>query len=229
MCRLLETNSSHLRKRDTHQICLTLIGHYIRHQRAIQKCMKENISRITWQQITRRNHKDTNVWTTIRIIPTRRVTLNIIQNRWGDFDRTLSKNIYRKRSTKLFLRGRQTESRREIQTPCLRRNSNIAQTVTKPSSRNTITDLKIFNLSARNLTACEIQLLSKGLKYTPTSQRNHHEQKTDIKSYTRRLRLREFCNDECEEELSPSIVQHTPEDLVRSHFNFIPKHRRNRI
>ena len=182
MCRLLEMNSSHLRKRDTHQICLTLIGHYIRHQRAIQKCMKENISGITWrQQITRRNHKDTNVWTTIRIIPTRRLTLTIIQNRWGDLDRTLStgmnKHHLSEEEYEIIFRGRQTESRREIQTPCLRRNSNIAQTVTKPSSTNTITDPKIFNLSARNLTACEIQLLSKGLKYTPTPQRNHHEQK----------------------------------------------------
>ena len=109
------------------------------------------------------------------------------------------------------------------------RDSNIVQTITKPSSTNTITDPKVFNLSSRNRTACEIQLLSKGLKYTPTPQRNHHELKTDIKSYTRRLRLREFFyKDECEEELSPSTVQHTPEDLVRNHSNFIPKHGRNR-
>ena len=81
----------------------------------------------------------------------------------------------------IIFRGRQTESRREIQTPCLIRDSNIAQTITKPSSTNTITDPKVFNLSSRNLTACEIQLLSKGLKYTPTPQRNHHELKTDIK------------------------------------------------
>ena len=115
----------------------------------------------------------------------------------------------------IIFKGRQTESRREIQTPCLRRNSNIAQTVTKPSSTNTITDPKIFNLSARNLTACEIQLLSKGLKYTPTSQGTTMNKKNDIKSYSRRLRLREFFKDECAEELSPSIVQHTPEDLVQ--------------
>ena len=42
--------------------------------------------RKTWrQQITRRNHKDTKVWTT-----TRRPTTAIIQNRWGDLDRTIS-------------------------------------------------------------------------------------------------------------------------------------------
>ena len=105
------------------------------------------------------------------------------------------------RCTKLFFRGRQTESGREIQTPCLIRDSKIAQTITKPSSTNTITDPKVFNLSSRNLTACEIQLLSKGLKYTPTPQRNHHELKTYIKSYTRRLRRKEFFyKDECEEE-----------------------------
>lgn len=51
---------------------------------------------------------------------------------------------------------------------------------------------KVFNLSNRVLNETEIKLLSKGLKYTPTPRMNNEQLKTDIKEYTRKLRLKEY-------------------------------------
>lgn len=51
---------------------------------------------------------------------------------------------------------------------------------------------KVFNLSNRVLNETEIKLLSKGLKYTPTPRMNNEQLKTDIKEYTRKLRLKAY-------------------------------------
>ena len=50
---------------------------------------------------------------------------------------------------------------------------------------------KVLNLSIVNLTPSQIQVLSKDLKYMPTSQRNLPEMEKDIKDFTRKLRLAE--------------------------------------
>ena len=77
---------------------------------------------------------------------------------------------------------------------------------------------KVFNLSDRQLTDSEIKLLSKGLKYTPTPHINNQELKTDIKAYTRRLRLTEYFHDrETDESTEPE------QDLVRNKSDFNPK------
>lgn len=55
---------------------------------------------------------------------------------------------------------------------------------------------KVFNLSNRVLNETEIKLLSKGLKYTPTPRMNNEQLKTDIKEYTRKLRLKEYFNED---------------------------------
>ena len=51
---------------------------------------------------------------------------------------------------------------------------------------------KVLNLSSVGLTPSQIQILSKGLKFTPTPQRNLPEMEKDIKDFTRILRLVEF-------------------------------------
>ena len=51
---------------------------------------------------------------------------------------------------------------------------------------------KVLNLSSVSLTPSKIQILSKGLKLTPTPQRNLPEMEKEIKDFTRKLRLVEF-------------------------------------
>jgi hypothetical protein len=97
-------------------------------------------------------------------------------NQQGTWD-----NIHRKKGKSVFFRRRQIERRGEIQTPTI------------PEKR---TEPKVINLSNRQLNEFEIQLLSKGLKYTPTTKGNKQELRKDIKEYTRRLRLAEFFHKE---------------------------------
>ena len=51
---------------------------------------------------------------------------------------------------------------------------------------------KIFNLSSLCLSKSQINLLNKGLKFTPTPKRNIFELKKDIETFSRKLRLVEF-------------------------------------
>ena len=51
---------------------------------------------------------------------------------------------------------------------------------------------KIFNLSKKTLSRYQINILSRGLKFTPTPKRDNIHLKSDIQSYTRKLRLLEF-------------------------------------
>jgi hypothetical protein len=91
------------------------------------------------------------------------------------------------------------------------------------------TDPKVFNLSDRILNKTEINLLSKGLKYTPTPSMNNQQLRIDLKEYTRRLKLREFFNEDSETDEVPSQTnEQEPEDLVRNKSRFIPKRGKNR-
>ena len=49
-----------------------------------------------------------------------------------------------------------------------------------------------MNLSRVSLIPSQIQIFTKGLKFTPTLQRNLPEMEKDIKDFTRKLRLVEF-------------------------------------
>ena len=75
-------------------------------------------------------------------------------------------------------------------------------------------------MSSVSLTPSQIQILSKGLKFTPTPQRNLPEMEKDIKDFTRKLRLIEFFLE------NPELD--TPDSsLVKSKSNFCPPQNRN--
>ena len=77
-----------------------------------------------------------------------------------------------------------------------------------------------MNLSSVSLTPSQIQILSKGLKFTPTPQRNLPEMEKDIKDFTRKLRLVEFFSE------NPELD--TPDSsLVKNKSNFCPPQNRN--
>ena len=74
---------------------------------------------------------------------------------------------------------------------------------------------KVLNLSSVSLTPSQIQILSKGLKFTPTPQRNLPEMEKDIKDFTRKLRLVEFFSE------NPELD--TPDSsLVKNKATFCP-------
>ena len=78
----------------------------------------------------------------------------------------------------------------------------------------------VLNLSSVSLTPSQIQILSKGLKFTPTPQRNLPEMEKDIKDFNRKLRLVEFFLE------NPELD--TPDSsLVKSKSNFCPPQNRN--
>ena len=56
-------------------------------------------------------------------------------------------------------------------------------------------DPKIINISSYNLTQAEINILKRGLKFTPTPNENVSELKVDTMSFTRKLRLKEYFHD----------------------------------
>ena len=63
----------------------------------------------------------------------------------------------------------------------------INQTTTEITE--TIITPKIINMSAETLTPVEIELLSKGLKFTPSPKYDQSRLKLDIEEFTRKLRL----------------------------------------
>lgn len=60
---------------------------------------------------------------------------------------------------------------------------------TRTEDRAEMVDPKVINLSSRSLNEAEINLLSKGLKFTPTpNESNPQDLTTDIKEYTRKIK-----------------------------------------
>ena len=82
-------------------------------------------------------------------------------------------------------------------------------------------DPKVINLSNRSMTESEIKLLSKGLKFTPTPNKNQQQLKSDIKCYTRKLRLTEYFH-------NSDLNENEPESLVSNKSCFTPSSGRNR-
>ena len=65
----------------------------------------------------------------------------------------------------------------------------MAKVQRKPTKEELIIHPKVLNLSSVILTPSQIQILRKGLKFTPTPQRNLAEMGQDIKGFTRKLTL----------------------------------------
>ena len=72
---------------------------------------------------------------------------------------------------------------------------------------------------------CEVQknILSKGLKFTPTPVENKQELKADIENFTRRLRLIEFA-----EIMKTKIRMMNDESIVKNKSNFYPQRNRDK-
>ena len=79
-------------------------------------------------------------------------------------------------------------------------------------------DVRIINLSKKQLNTAEKYLLNKGLKFTPTPPIGNPEQLTeDLKEFNRKIRLVEYFDG----------TEDTDESLVRNKSNFIPPPERN--
>ena len=79
---------------------------------------------------------------------------------------------------------------------------------------------KVLNLSSVSLTPSQIQISSKGLKFTPALQRNLPKIEKYIKDFTRKRRLVEFFSE------NPELD--TPDSsLLKSKSNFCPPQNRN--
>ena len=60
------------------------------------------------------------------------------------------------------------------------------------NAKTQIVKPKLFNLSSKTFSSYQTKILLHGSKYTPTPNRNNIELAPNIQSYTRRLRLAEF-------------------------------------
>ena len=81
---------------------------------------------------------------------------------------------------------------------------------------------KIINLSSIKLTEVQKNVLSKRLKFTPTSVENKQELKADIENFTRRLRLIEFFSRDYEDE------NENDKSIVKNKSNFYPQCNRDK-
>ena len=85
------------------------------------------------------------------------------------------------------------------------------------------TQVKILNLSTHQLSNAEKSVLLKGLKFTPTPKANPEQLKSDIKKFTRKLRLAEqFYSEE-------DSLEKQDKPLVRNKSSYNGKRGRNRV
>ena len=88
------------------------------------------------------------------------------------------------------------------------------------TSEDCFCNLKIVNLSSKELTEGQIKLLSKGLKFTPTPKKDMCEISADIQNFCIKLRKKEFFVDK-------SDASGTDESLAKNKSNFCPPRNRN--
>ena len=88
------------------------------------------------------------------------------------------------------------------------------------TSEDCFCNLKIVNLSSKELTERQIKLLSKGLKFTPTPKKDMCEISADIQNFWMKLRKKEFFEDKSE-------ASDTDESLAKNKSNFCPPRNRN--
>ena len=88
------------------------------------------------------------------------------------------------------------------------------------TSKECFCNLKIVNLSSKELTEGQIKLLSKGLKFTPTPKKDMCEISADIQNFCTKLRKKEFFEDK-------SDASDTDESLAKNKSNVCPPRNRN--
>jgi uncharacterized protein (UPF0305 family) len=92
-------------------------------------------------------------------------------------------------------------------------------------------DPKIINISSKDLSNSEIRLLKRGLKFTPTPRPNKDELVSDIKGFTRKLRLMEYFNSQEHSDDQDISNEHTIMDvrpIVSNKSKFIPQSNRDK-
>ena len=83
------------------------------------------------------------------------------------------------------------------------------------TSEDCFCNLKIVNLSSKELTEGQIKLLSKGLKFTPTPRKDMCEISADIQNFCMKLRKKEFFEDK-------SDASDTDESLAKNKITSAP-------
>ena len=87
-------------------------------------------------------------------------------------------------------------------------------------SQQEIVQPKTFNLSKKTLSKYQVNILLRGLKFTPTPKRNTIQLKSDIHNYTRKLRLTEFFHNTPE--------NNNLQNLFKTKSHFTPSRNRDR-
>ena len=87
-------------------------------------------------------------------------------------------------------------------------------------SQQDIVQPKIFNLSKKTLSRYQVNILLRGLKFTPTPKRNIIQLKSDIHNYTRKLHLTEFFHNAPE--------NNNLQNLFKTKSHFTPSRNRDR-
>ena len=102
-------------------------------------------------------------------------------------------------------------------------NKNTNQSSQKtPPKENVPTTPLVINMSDCTLTDAQLNLLKKGLKFTPTPRNNASELESDVRSFCRNLRLKEHFYKEEDES-----TEETQEYLVRNKSNWVPRNKQN--
>ena len=68
----------------------------------------------------------------------------------------------------------------------------------------------MFNLSKKTLSRYQVNILLRGLKFTPTPKRNIIQLKSDIHNYTQKLRLTEFFHNARENNNLQNFLKQNP-------------------
>ena len=104
----------------------------------------------------------------------------------------------------------------------LKQNNNYKQIEEEKQvkSQQEIVQPKIFNLSKKSLSRYQVNILLRGLKFTPTPKRSIIQLKSDIHDYTRKLRLTEFFHNAPE--------NNNLQNLFKTKSHFTPSRNRGR-
>ena len=99
------------------------------------------------------------------------------------------------------------------------------QQITEIKKKEIMTKPKIFNLSNKVLSQQHVNVLRRGLKFTPTPLPNKIELKNDIQQFSRKLRLLEFFYKENESEEEKS----SDDSIIKNKSAFNPPRNRDKI